>query len=396
MGCDAPDAVADARPDDERITRLEPRRPLAEQLDRALDDEDRLVARVALVMTAFSAPMALFVPVTGVLADVYGRRRVIVPSLVAFGAAGVAVAGVDTFAAILVRRSVQGLGFAGVLSISVTVLGDLYTGPEGSTVMGIRASAAGTSTLVVPAVAGVLATVAWQYPFLLHALAFPVAVLVYVYVPETAGGPETNPGAGAILRSYGRGFRAELADRDLSLLILGGFVHGVSRIVVLTFVPLLAVRTLGSTLVAAGAVLSARGAARVVVPPFSGPLTERLSRERGLVGSLGVMTGSLALFPIAPSILWVGVLVVLFIAGNALFSPILKEGVTDAASDDRRAGIVTSMYVFQFGGEAIAPAVFGLVLGAAGFDALFLAAAGIVAGYTLLVAVHSRRWRGRG
>lgn len=342
-------------------------------------------ARVALVMTAFSAPMAVFVPVTGVLADIYGRRRVMIPSLVVFGVAGVAIAGVDTLPPILALRGIQGLGFAGVLSISVTVLGDLYTGPEGSTVMGVRASAAGFSSLVVPVTAGVLATIAWQYPFLLHVLALPAAALVYRYVPETTDGTGRSAGVFETLRGYVGGLKLELRDRNLALLTAGGAIHGISRIVVLTFVPLFVVRELGSTLTAAGLVISARGAARTVVPPLAGPLTARLSRKQGLVGSLLVMAASTAVIPIAPTIVWVGVLVVLFIGGNALYSPILKEGVTASVGDDHRAGIVTSMYVFQFAGEAVAPAAFGVVLATLGFQPLFLAGAAVVAIYALAV-----------
>lgn len=354
-------------------------------LPRVADSLGISDARVALVMTAFSAPMAVFVPVTGVLADNYGRRRVMVPSLLLFGLGGVAIAGVDTLEAILVLRAVQGLGFAGVLSISVTVLGDLYTGPEGSTVMGVRVSAAGMSSLVVPVTAGVLATIAWQYPFLLHLLAFPAAYMVRRYVPETVGATDSDARVTAMVRTYWYGLRTELVDRDLALLTLGGAIHGISRIVVLTFVPLFVVRELGSTLTAAGLVISLRGATRTIVPPLSGPVTARLSRKQGLISSLLVMAGSTALLPFAPRVEWVGALVVCYIAANALYSPILKEGVTTIASDDHRAGIVTSMYVFQFGGEAIAPAAFGLVLATLGFEPLFLGGALVIGVYTVLI-----------
>lgn len=91
--------------------------------------------------------------------------------------------------------------------------------------------------------------------------------------------------------------------------------------------------------------------------------------------------------PFAPSVVWVGVLVVVYIAGNAQYSPILKEGVTGAASDDHRAGVVTGMYVFQFTGEAVAPDAFGLIIGGLGFGPLFLAGAAVIAGYAALIGV---------
>lgn len=65
-------------------------------------------ARVGLVMTAFTVPTMVTVPLTGVLADTYGRRRVVIPSLVVFGLAGTSVGLVDSFGAVLALRGVQG------------------------------------------------------------------------------------------------------------------------------------------------------------------------------------------------------------------------------------------------------------------------------------------------
>lgn len=344
-------------------------------------------ARVGLIMTAFSIPMMLFVPVTGILADIYGRRRVIIPSMLVYGAAGLAIAGVTTFLEIIALRIVQGVAFAGVLSISVTILGDLYSGPEGSTAQGFRTSAAGAATVVIPATAGILAEFAWNYPFLLHALAFPVALFAYWYIPETATGLTTNPGVASTLRGYGRGIKAEFVDPDLSLLVVGGFVRGFVRIAVLTFVPLFAVRILGSTLAAAGAVLSARGIARLILPPVSGTITGWFNRKVGILVALTTSMISTALIPFAPSILWIAILIAVYTAGDALFSPMLKEAVTTASTDEHRAGVVNTMYVFQFGGEAIAPVFFGAILSIAGFQELFVVAGATIAVYVIAIGL---------
>jgi hypothetical protein len=100
-------------------------------------------ARIGLVMTAFAVPGMLFVPVTGLLADLYGRRRVLVPSLVLFGAAGLATVAVGDFRTLLGLRALQGLAFAGILPISVVVLGDAFEAADGSAAQGFRTSAAG-------------------------------------------------------------------------------------------------------------------------------------------------------------------------------------------------------------------------------------------------------------
>ncbi|MEF8863533.1 MAG: MFS transporter [Haloarculaceae archaeon] len=347
-------------------------------------------AEVGLVMTAFAVPGVLFVPVTGLLADLYGRKRVLVPSLVLFAAAGLATVAADAFTVVLGLRALQGLAFAGILPISVVVLGDAFDAAEGSAAQGFRTSAAGAAVTVVPPIAGFLAGYGWNVPFLLFGLGFLVAAVVFLAVPETGEALETDTGVTETLRGYATGVRVELADGDLGVFVVGGFVRGFVRLAVLTFVPLFAVRTLDASLVEAGFVLSARGIARLVLPPFAGVVTGRFSRTSGLAGALGVGAASCALVPFAPSILWAGVLVFGFTVGDSFVSPLLKDAVASRAGDDHRAGVINSMYVFQNGGEAVSPALFGVVLAAGGFVPVFLLGAAVMLVYLVAVLVVGR------
>ena len=347
-------------------------------------------AQVGLVMTAFAVPGVLFVPLTGLLADVYGRKHVLVPSLVLFAASGVAVLAVDSFSLLLGLRALQGLAFAGILPISVVVLGDAFEGSEGSAAQGFRTSAAGAAVTVVPPVAALLAGYGWSVPFLLFGLVFLVAAVVLLVVPETGEALETDAGVTETLRGYAAGVRVELADRTLGVFVVGGFVRGFVRLAVLTFVPLFAVRSLDASLVEAGFVLSARGVARLVLPPFAGVVTDRFSRRRGLAGALAVGAASCALVPFAPSVLWAGVAVFGFTVGDALVSPLLKDAVASRAGSDHRAGVINSMYVFQNGGEAVSPALFGVVLAVGGFVPVFLLGAAVMVVYLIAVVLVGR------
>lgn len=162
-------------------------------------------ARIGLVMTAFTVPTIVFVPLTGVFADTYGRRPIVLPSLVVFGLAGVAIAAAPSFAVVLGLRAIQGAAFAGVMPLTVTILGDLHSGATGSTVQGLRVSTNGVSSMLTPAIAGFLVAIAWSYPFALYGLAFPAAAVAYVVLPET--GERTENGEVdpiATLQSYAR------------------------------------------------------------------------------------------------------------------------------------------------------------------------------------------------
>lgn len=344
-------------------------------------------AQIGLIMTAFAVPGVLFLPVTGVAADLYGRKAVLVPSLVGFGIAGTAIGLTDSFVVVLALRVVQGTAFAGILPISVVVLGDTFKGARGSAAQGFRTSAAGAATLVVPPAAGFLAGFGWAFAFGLHLLVFAVAAVVLLFVPETVESTETGPGIFETMRSYAVTIKTELKDRQLGILVAGGFVRGFVRLAFLTFIPLFAVRAFDASLVEAGLVLSARGVARVLFPPLSGMVTGRFSRRFGVIGALLIIGASAAAMPFSPSILWIGLILFGYAVGDSFFSPLLKDAVANHAPDERRAGVINAFFVFQNSGEMVAPAFFGAVLAVIGFTGVFFTMAAVVAVYIAAVVV---------
>jgi len=143
-------------------------------------------ADVGLMISAFTAPAVVMIPVTGVVADRRGRKPVLVGGLVVFGATGSAVALTTDFRVALGLRLLQGIGFAALTPIIITSLGDIYAGSREATAQGLRFTGSGIAQTGFPLLAGVLVGIAWQYPFLLFGLALPAAVVVQLYLTEPA------------------------------------------------------------------------------------------------------------------------------------------------------------------------------------------------------------------
>ena len=343
-------------------------------------------AAIGLVMTAFTLPQIGLILFVGLLADMYGRRVVLLPSIVLFGATGIAIAFVDDFAAVLWLRVVQGMVAGGIIPLTITVIGDSWEGAAGAAAQGIRLSANGLTSIVLPAVAGFLAGLAWYYPFYLFALAFPAALLGYRFLPET-GRNERPSALLSEVAGYARALRVELTDRNLAIMVVGGLFQGLGWFAVLTFVPLFAVRSLGATAFAAGLALSMRGLARIAIAPFAGLALTVTTRRIALFGALAVSAVGAMAISVAPSVLWLWLLVGVYGVGDALFTPIHRDAVTDLASGERRAGVVNGMVVFRQAGASAAPVAFGAVLAVAGFEAVFLAAGAVFAAYAAVVLV---------
>lgn len=71
---------------------------------------------LGLLITVFTFPTVILGPIIGIVADRFGRKKIIVPSLFIFGIAGTACAFVRDFNLLLLLRFLQGIGAASLLS----------------------------------------------------------------------------------------------------------------------------------------------------------------------------------------------------------------------------------------------------------------------------------------
>lgn len=133
------------------------------------------IEQVGLIITFFTLPGLLFTPVAGMLADRYGRKRILIPALLLFCLGGVACHFAVNLPMLLACRFVQGMGAAPLGALQATLVADLYSGNERSLAMGLNTSALNLGTAILPAFGGLVALWGWNKPFLLPLFALPVA-----------------------------------------------------------------------------------------------------------------------------------------------------------------------------------------------------------------------------
>ena len=122
-----------------------------------------------------SVPALLIVicaPIAGYVADHYGRRSLLIFSLITFALSGVSGYFVDTFTGLFIGRAFLGLSIAGIKTSTVAMCGDLFQGSERTKFIGKQGSAMKVGGVVFMLLGGYLASIHWSLPFWAYLLAF--------------------------------------------------------------------------------------------------------------------------------------------------------------------------------------------------------------------------------
>jgi MFS family permease len=300
--------------------------------------------RLGLMMSAFTAPSIVGIPLAGAIADRYGRKPVLLASLLLFGAGGSALAFTTNYTVVLALRAVQGIGYSGIIPVVITSIGDVYADAEEAAAHGLRFSSSALSQAVFPAVAGALAALSWRYPFLLFAVAFPIAGLVYVGLDEPSSAPRSDGGRAASDRDTGAYVRAVLsaaARPRLGAVLLALGVPAFVWITFLTYNSFFVVEVLGYSPLYASGLLTVLSLINATTASQAGRVTAAADGAfRPLIVANVALAVGLGLFALAPSIP-VAVLAVGCVGvGFGLSFSLLRNVVTNRVEADLRGGVV--------------------------------------------------------
>jgi len=151
--------------------------------------EAELLSRMVLTMPMLS--IAISGPLVGYAVDRFGRRRVLIASMLCYGIAGVSGLVLQSLVAIIVSRALLGVFLAGILTSVTALLGDYYSGEERRRMAGLQATFMSFGTVVFVVLGGLLAEIHWRLGFLIFAYAFLVlpAIMLSCYEPSRNRSP---------------------------------------------------------------------------------------------------------------------------------------------------------------------------------------------------------------
>src|SRR4029077_5570017 len=264
-------------------------------------------AAISTVITVSTLAVALTAPFTGTIADVLGRKRVIVVAMFALVIPTIMVGFSTSLSAMIFWRAVQGLVLPPIFAVMVAYIGDELPQHEATTVAGIYSSGSSLGGFSGRLFTGLLADlISWQAGFMaLAAITFAGAIAVAFLLPH-----ERKFVRSAGLLASVQQMLAHFRNGQLLATYAVGFGVLFNFICTFTFVSFhlaAAPYNLSASWLGAIFVVYIVGS---VLTPWTGWAVGRFGRRHFMVGVIAVWLGGIAL-TLAPSL-------PLIIAGLAL------------------------------------------------------------------------------
>lgn len=368
--------------------------PILPQISKALKISS---FKVSMLITVYAIVAILLIPIAGYLSDRYGRKKIIIPSLIitALGGAVAAVAawlldGTSAYYVILAGRFLQGIGAAGAFPIVIPLVGDMFKGEEEvSKSLGIIETSNTFGKVVSPILGALLGSFIWFLPFIaipILCLISLVLVLFLVKTPKSSSEDKQSLSeflktTKQVLREKGRWLYAIFAIGGIAMFGVFGVLFYLSE-------------TLESTYkldgVIKGLVLAIPLALLCLSSYLAGKFTGKNKAAKKWAGFAGMvlLTGSLIVTGFSDQIYFVVGMMTLGGIGIGMVLPCMDTLLTEGIEKEQR-GTITALYSsMRFIGVSLGPPVVSLLLGANHW-VLFgtLAAVSAVGGLLTLFAV---------
>ncbi len=357
------------------------------------------------------------VPLYGRLADLYGRRRLFVVATLLFLLGSILCGLAQSMPQLVLFRMLQGLGAGGIIPVTLTILGDLFSIEQRARLQGLTSAVWGTSAVAGPIVGGFITdTLSWRWVFYVN-IPFGLASLLLIGLAlrerivrrphriDYAGALALTAGLALLLLGLlrageGRGWAAPdvvgslavgalllgvflrvesragepvlplrlFRRRLIGVVFAGGVLIGAGMFGVTSYLPLFVQGVLGGTAITAGTVVMPFALGWSLASTASGRIILRFSFRTSVVAGMTAMLLAGLLLQFVPGraeLLWPVVVAALFGIGMGFSSTAFIIAVQNAVGWEER-GIVTALVGFSRTiGGAVGVAALGTVLSAA-------------------------------
>jgi len=328
--------------------------------------------QIGYLITVFTLPGVFLTPIMGILADRYGRKTILIPSLLIFGLAGFLCTFQETYQSLLVMRFIQGVGAASLGSLNVTIIGDLFKNGQRIRVMGYNASVLSIGTASFPAIGGMLASFNWHYVFFLPGLVLPLAffVLLKLQIPVSRNS--------ASLKTYlGNVWKIINQKTVLGLFLVNIMVFIILYGAYLSFFPLLMEARFHANALIIGLFMSIMSLTTALFSSRLSWARKKFATKTLLYISALFYALSLILMSFASGWTLLIIAIIFFGVGHGFFIPNIQTALVGLAPVSERAAFMSINSMVLRIGQTLGPVIAALFYIQHSLQPVFLLSAGI-------------------
>ncbi len=344
---------------------------------------------IGLLASSFAVGEFFFAPIWGRLSDRFGRKPVILTSLLGISFAFGSFAVANNLTWLFIARFLQGVFSAGTFTSASAYVADITTRQERIQGMSKLGASVAAGFIFGPAVGGILSSLNHQLPFFAaSALTIVNLIFVQILLKESLKVKEERlvlkEGFLNIKAMY-HGLRGELGTLFI-LIFLWSYALSNNQVAI----PLFGAEVLVISAVTIGIFFSLQGFTSAFVQWFLlAKISHKIGEHHAAVLGLSIMALSLFLMPFSAVPYLLALLMMAFSFGSAITRPTVQTLISKKTHEGQGTtmGIAAS---FESLGRIIGPILGGVVFYSLGYKAAFLMVVVVIAAMLFYVILKKK------
>ena len=325
-----------------------------------------------MIMSSYTLPALFFIPFTGYLADRFGKKNILIPSLFVFSISGSLISLAQNADTVIILRFIQGLGGSALLTLSPALVPDLFQGQERVKAMGYTGVTQGIGAGLLPMLGGLLASVTWYLPFLTAVIGLPIGLYLIIHLKNVKPGVLPKTG------TYIRDAYENLVNKDVLQLCF--FTFGYVFIgfgAFISYIPSYMNTTFNTGTILIGIIIATRTISGSICSAVLNKITTRFSSRTLLVFSFVLLMLGMSAVPLTGRIEAVVFLALAYGAGFGIVRPLIQVLLFEISPENLRSTFSSANGTALRIAQTFSPLIAGLVVAGLGFQMLYYLAAGL-------------------
>jgi DHA1 family tetracycline resistance protein-like MFS transporter len=316
-----------------------------------------------ILIASYALMQLIGAPILGRLSDRFGRRPILLLSVFGTFLGFLLLGFANALWMLFASRIIDGLT-GGNLSVAQAYISDVTDAKDRSKGLGMIGAAFGLGFIIGPVTGGLLSQWGYGVPaFAAAIISFLNLILIYAWLPESlteekrSQMTEKRPAVtfNALLVAFQRPFTGSI--------LITRFFFGLAFAIFQTIFSLYALAKFNLTARDTGFVLTYVGVLSVIVQGFLvGRLTSRYREDLLITASVVLMGISLLGWALAPSLLWLYIIMTPTAMSGGLLNTLLSSTLTKAVAPQEIGGILGLSAAVESSTRIIAPLLGGVLL----------------------------------